>query len=152
MGLFRDTFATDVAQPEKRRRLVTRVLVVQYAVCAVFAALALAFWYFQVVGYERFREMAENNHQRTLALRAPRGIIFDRDQGVLVENRDSLVISIVREHSRDLDRTIRRLAEEVGVPVESVRETIRKHRNEPPYRPIPIVEDATLAQVAAVKA
>lgn len=150
MAFHPDPGSTDVAVPEKRRRLVTRLLVVQYAVAGVFAALALAFWYFQVVEYDRFYEMAESNHQRTLALRAPRGIIFDRDQRVLVENRDSMVISLVREHSRDLDQTIRRLAEAVGVPEETVRDIVRRHRNEPDYRPIPIVTDATLAQVAAV--
>ncbi len=138
--------------PEKRRKLVTRLYIVQYAVLAAFAVLALAFWYFQVVEHEKFREMAENNHQRTLGLRAPRGVIFDRDQNVLVENRDSFVISLVREHSRDLARTIALLSDVVGVPEASVREAIRKHRTEPAYRPIPIVEDATLAQVAAVTA
>jgi penicillin-binding protein 2 len=144
--------STDVAASEKRRRLTGRVLVVRYVVVAVFAALALAFWYFQVVEHDKFREMAENNHQRTLALRAPRGVIFDRDREVLVENRDELVISLVREHSRDLDQTIRRLSAIVGVPEETVREIVRRHRGEPSYRPIPIVEDATLAQVAAVTA
>ena len=47
--------------------------------------------------------MAENNHQRTLALRAPRGVLFDRDGRVLVENRHSFSISIVREHTKDLE-------------------------------------------------
>jgi penicillin-binding protein 2 len=145
-----DTGSTDVGVPQRRRRLVTRLIVVQSVVAAVFAVLALAFWYFQVVEHDRFLQLAENNHQRTLALRAPRGIIFDRDLGVLVENRDSMVISLVREHSHNLDRTITRLAEVVGVPVETVREIVRKHRNEPSYQPIPVVADATLAQVAAV--
>ncbi len=152
MAFLPNVGSAEVAVPQRRRRLVTRLVVVQCVVAAAFAALALAFWYFQVVEHDRFREMAENNHQRTLALRAPRGIIFDRDQAVLVENRDSMVISLVREHSRDLDRTIRRLAAVVGVPEATVREAVRRHRSEPSYRPIPIVEDATLAQVAAVTA
>ena len=41
------------------------------------------------------------------ALRAPRGVVFDRDGRVLVENRHSYSISIVREHTKDLNRTIR---------------------------------------------
>jgi penicillin-binding protein 2 len=141
-----------VALPEDRRKLVTRLIVVQYLVIAVFVALALAFWYFQVVQHEKFREMAENNHQRQLGLRAPRGVIFDRDSKVLVENRDSYVISLVREHSQNLDQTIRLLARVVDVDELAVRDTIRRHRTDPLYRPIPIVEDATLAQVAAVVA
>ena len=101
--------------PEDRRKLVTRLVVVQDRVIAGFVALALAFWYFQVVQHEKFREMAENNHQRPLDAAAPRGVIFDRDGKVLVENRDSFVISLVREHSDDLDRTIRLLARVVDV-------------------------------------
>jgi penicillin-binding protein 2 len=141
-----------VALPEDRRKLVTRLVVVQYLVIAVFVALALAFWYFQVVQHEKFRELAENNHQRTIGLRAPRGVLYDRNGKVLVENRDSFVISLVREHSRDLDSTIKRLARVVGVDEAAVREAVRHHRSDPLYRPIPIVEDATLAQVAAVTA
>ena len=40
----------------------------------------------------------------------------------------------------------------LGIDESIVRETIHKHRAEPSYRPIPIVQDATLAQVAAVTA
>jgi len=146
------TGSPGVALPDDRRKLVTRLIVVQYLVVVVFAVLALAFWYFQVVQHEKFRELAENNHQRTLGLRAPRGVLFDRGGKILVENRDSFVISLVREHSRDIDRTIRLLARVVGLSEAEVRDTIRKHRSEPSYRPIPIVEDATLAQVSAVTA
>ena len=35
---------------------------------------AISFWVLQVVQHAKFEEMAENNHQRTLALRAPRGV------------------------------------------------------------------------------
>src|SRR6202140_3882459 len=96
--------------------------------------------------------MAENNHQRTLALRAPRGVVFDRDGFVLVENRHSYSISIVREHTTDLNRTIRLLASVLGFEERGVREIVDRHRREPAYRPIVIVQDATLQQVAAVTA
>jgi len=143
---------SSVTVSEDRRKLVTRLTVLWYLVIVMFVALAMVFWYFQVVQYEKFREVAENNHQRTLGLRAPRGVMFDRHGKILVENRDSFVISVVREHSRDMDRTIRLLAQVVGLDEASVREVVRRHRGQPGYQPIPIVEDATLAQVAAVTA
>ena len=96
--------------------------------------------------------MAENNHQRTLALRAPRGILFDRNGKVLVENRHSFTISILREHSKDLDQTARLLARVAGLDLKQVQDIIERHRGEPSYRPILVVEDATLAQVAAITA
>ena len=72
-------------------------------IVGVFSVLAVSFWVLQVVQHAKFEEMAENNHQRTLALRAPRGMVFDRDGRVLVENRHSYSISIVREHTKDLE-------------------------------------------------
>ncbi len=127
-----------------------RLSVIQYGLTVVFVFLALAFWFLQVVQYGRYYELAENNHQRTLALRAPRGVLFDRDGRVLVENRDSCNISIVREHSRNLPETIRLLARVTGVDEARLRGTIRRRENEPRYRPIAVIEDASLAQVAAV--
>ncbi|HVZ21137.1 MAG TPA: penicillin-binding protein 2, partial [Vicinamibacterales bacterium] len=100
----------------------------------------------------KYKEMAENNNQRTLALRAPRGVVFDRDGRVLVENRHSFNISIVREHSKDLKRTIRELAAVTHLDPRQVQTIVDRHRTEPSYRPVVIIEDASLAQVAAVTA
>ena len=71
---------------------------------------------------------------------------------VLVENRSSFTISIVREHTTDLDRTVRVLSQVAGLNEADVRDLVNRHRREPSYRPIVVVEDATLAQVAAVLA
>ena len=141
-----------MAVQEDRRRVTTRLTVLQFLITLVFSALAVSFWVLQVVQHAMFEELAENNHQRTLALRAPRGVVFDRDGRVLVENRHSFSISIVREHTTDIDRTIRLLAEVIGMPESGVRAVVERHRREPSYRPITIVQDATLAQVAAVTA
>src|SRR5438046_366961 len=95
-----------MALHEDRRRIAVRLSILQYGLIVVFTALAVSFWVLQVVQHAKFKEMAENNIQRTLALRAPRGVVFDRDGRVLVENRHAFSISIVREHNTDLKRTI----------------------------------------------
>ena len=97
-----------MAIAEDKRRLALRVTVLQGVVAGAFVLLVGSFWFFQVGQYTRYKEMAENNHQRTLPLRAPRGVIFDREGRVIVENRNSFNISILREHSKDLERTIER--------------------------------------------
>src|SRR5690348_10055797 len=113
-----------MAQGEDRRKIGSRLTVLQYVIVVLFSMLAVSFWVLQVVQHAKFEEMAENNHQRTLALRAPRGVVFDRDGKILVENRQSYSISIVREHTRDLDRTIRLLAAVLAVDESRVREIV----------------------------
>src|SRR5437762_10548666 len=137
---------------EDRRKVTIRLAVLQYVVVVTFSVLAVSFWVLQVVQHAKYEEMAENNHHRTLALRAPRGLVFDRNGHVLVENRHSYSISIVREHTKDLNRTIRLLATVIGMEEAAVRDIVNRHRREPTYRPITIVQDASLAQVAAVTA
>jgi penicillin-binding protein 2 len=141
-----------MAIAEDRRRLTSRLTVLTVSIGVGFGLLAGSFWFLQVVQYAQFKEMAENNHQRTLTLRAPRGIVYDRNGQLLVENRNSFNISIVREHTKDLDRTVRVLAQVAGVDEKAVREIVDKHRREPSYRPIVVIQDATLAQVAGVTA
>jgi penicillin-binding protein 2 len=141
-----------MAIAEDRRRLSQRLMVLRVCIGVAFTLIASGFWFFQVVQHAQFKEMAENNHQRTLTLRAPRGIIYDRTGKLLVENRNSFNISIVREHTKDIDRTIRVLASVTGVEEKVVREIVDRHRREPSYRPIVVVQDATLSQVAAVMA
>src|SRR6186713_1632446 len=124
---------------EDRRRLSFRLTVLQWSTVGIFTALAMSFWFLQVVQHARYEEMAENNHQRTLALRAPRGVLFDRNGKILVENRHSFTISILREHSKDLDQTARLLARVAGLDLKQVQDIIERHRGEPSYRPIVVV-------------
>src|SRR3954469_3451836 len=141
-----------MASHEDRRRVGVRLSVLQGVIAVLFTVLAVSFWVLQVVQHAKFEEMAENNHQRTLALRAPRGVVFDRSGQVLVENRHSYSISIVREHTKDLKRTIQLLASVLKLPEPAVRDIVDRHRREPTYRPITVVQDASNAQVAAVMA
>lgn len=141
-----------MAIAEDKRRLASRVTTIQVAVFVIFLLLVGGFWFFQIAQGNKFREMAENNHMRTLPLRAPRGIIFDRHGRVVVDNRTSYNISILREHSRNLNRTIALLSQLTGVGTDEIREVVARHRHEPSYRPIVVINDATLDQVAAVAA
>jgi penicillin-binding protein 2 len=141
-----------MAVAEDRRRIGTRLVALQVGAIVMFAALGICFWVLQIVQHSKYEEMAENNHQRTLALRAPRGVMFDRHGKVLVDNRYSFTISIVREHTKDLDRTVRMLARVAGLDEKQVRQVVDRQRSEPTYRPIVVVEDASLAQVAAITA
>ena len=126
--------------------------VCQIGVALIFVVLAVSFWNFQVAQHGRFSEMAENNHSRSLTLRAPRGVVFDRDGRVLVENRYSLNLSLVRERVENLDATIQLFANVTQVDLGSVFDVIEQNAKVPEYQPIVIIADASLAQIAAVTA
>ena len=138
--------------PDDRRSLSMRLSAIQYIIAAGFSVLAIAFWVFQVAQHEKFKEMAENNHLRKLPLRAPRGVLFDRHGKVLVENQNTYNIALVREQTKDLDRTLNTLARAIGVDAAQLHDVVNRKRREPSYRPIVLVENATFPQVVAVRA
>ena len=137
---------------DDRRNLSLRLTALQVVVTTVFAALAVAFWVFQVAQHQKFDEMAENNHRRRLPLPAPRGVLFDRHGKVLVENQNTFNIALDREQSGDIDDTLRLLAAATGADEAKMRETVNRRRREPSYRPIVLVENATFEQVVAFRA
>jgi penicillin-binding protein 2 len=137
---------------DDRRSLSLRLSSVQIIVAVVFATLAVAFWVFQIAQYEKFRLMAEENQLRKLPLPAPRGVLFDRNGKILVENHNTFNIALVREQSKDLDQTLHTLALATGADEAAMRETVLRKRREPSYRPIVLIENASLEQVIAYSA
>src|SRR3954466_11979993 len=109
---------------EDRRQITIRLLILQFSIGIAFCVLVFGFWYFQIVQNAKFEELAANNHQRTISLRAPRGVMFDRNNKVLVVNRSSFTISIDREHTKDLDRTIQLLAQVAGLDEHELRDLV----------------------------
>jgi penicillin-binding protein 2 len=138
----------------KKRTSEGRLIGLRVLFVAGFSALAVAFWIIQVLMNDTYAERAQNNHLRTIPLRAPRGVLFDRHGQVLVENRSSFTIAIVRDQLQvqDLPATIERLAAVTGVDPELIREAVKRRQSEQRFRPLPVIEHATLAQVAAVAA
>ena len=137
---------------EDRRRTSSRLVTLQVGAIIWFVALAICFWVLQVVQHQDYLRMADSNYQRTLALRAPRGVLFDRNGKVLVENRNSYTISIVRENTKDMARTVSVISSVLRIDPAEVADVVERNRREPSYRPIVIVQDASLEQVAAVRA
>jgi penicillin-binding protein 2 len=95
--------------------------------------------------------MAQNNHLRAVPLRAPRGVLFDRNGRELVQNRRSWTITIVREPGTNVPEALNRLAGVLSLPPERVTEILTRQRRQPLFR-IPVVEHATMAQVVRVSA
>ncbi len=137
---------------DDRRSLTLRLSVLQYVVAIAFASLAVSFWVFQIAKHQQFREMADNNFRRELPLPAPRGVLFDRSGKILVANQNTFNIVLAREQTKDIDQTLQTLAEATGADAAQLKEIVNRKRREPSYRPIILIENATHAQVVAMRA
>ena len=75
-----------------------------WLVMFVFFILLVRIWYLQIFKGKEFTELAENNRIRLIRTIAPRGIVFDANGKMLVENRPSFDISIIPEDVKDIEK------------------------------------------------
>lgn len=134
---------------EDTRALHTRIGVLQALTLALMALLLAYFWYLQVLRGRYYRELAENNRIRTIAIAAPRGTLLDRHGRLLVENRPSFNVLLHPEDAENLDGTLGRLGQLLSTGEAAIRERLARRSR---LRPVVVKADASLADVAALEA
>ncbi|MGA1845417.1 MAG: penicillin-binding protein 2, partial [bacterium] len=115
-----------------------------------FFLLVSRIWYLQVVRGEEYRSLSEGNRIRLKRLRAPRGLLLDRNHKVLVQNRPSFTVSIVPEDVNDMDAVLTVLSQLIGTPPEEVRQIIKASPSLP-FEPITIKSDLSFREVALLE-
>ena len=88
-----------------------RVTGVMICVLVAFTVLLLRLLYLQIVMGEEYLILSLNNRIRLQSIDPPRGLIYDRNNQVLVENRPSFDVSITLKDARPVEKTIDKLAD-----------------------------------------
>jgi penicillin-binding protein 2 len=70
------------------------------------AILLLRLFYLQIIEGENYRRLSENNCIRLQNIDPPRGLIFDREGQILVDNRPSYDLSVVIKDARPLETSL----------------------------------------------
>ncbi|MFH1623738.1 MAG: penicillin-binding protein 2 [Pseudomonadota bacterium] len=136
---------------DNKRELKKRV-----SFCVVFATVAFAviisrLWYLQIIQGKNFRDLSENNRIRVNKILAPRGMIFDRKNRVLVDNYPSFDLSIILQDAKDPNKVINELSALLNTKVESFNEKLSKAGAHPPFKPIILKTELNHEQVALIE-
>jgi penicillin-binding protein 2 len=137
---------------EHRDDLVQRVRLLAGVVSGLLVLIAAGFWFVQIVQGDYYRLLAENNRLRKLPIQAPRGLIFDRDGRLLVENVPSYNLMLDRSRSLDLPRGLAFAARVLGREPAELAAVLARYRGVPDFKPVLLAENLTLSQVAGIGA
>jgi len=80
-----------------------RITGVIFCIAAAFSVLFIRVFYLQVMEGESYRRLSENNSIRLQSVDAPRGLIFDANRSLLVDNRPSFDLGIIIKDAKPLD-------------------------------------------------
>jgi penicillin-binding protein 2 len=136
------------------QNLRVRLQLIQALVLVVLGLLGVRLYLLQIINGTHYAEIAENQRIRLLPIRAPRGVIFDRNGNVLVDSRPIYSIILSREDTKGIDRytLIKPLSEGLMLDGEILRERFDQVKSQPAFESILIKEGATQADIAWVDA
>ncbi|WP_110664842.1 penicillin-binding protein 2 [Salinicola halophilus] len=128
-----------------RRRSLLAAFIIVLMAGGLFSRLV----YLQVIEHDVFITRSDNNRMRVEPLPPRRGLIHDRNGKLLAENRPTYNLTIVRERVDDLDQTLARLVDILGLPDDEVaRLRERSLQRQRPYQPALLMSDLTEDQIA----
>ena len=113
-----------------------RIMGVILCVVVAFAVLFMRLFYLQIMKGEEFMRLSENNSIRLEAIEAPRGLIYDTNGILLVDNRPSFDLSIILRDAKPLDQTLKKLALHLNISPEELAEKLEGCTGLSSYKPI----------------
>ncbi|MBN1114312.1 MAG: penicillin-binding protein 2 [Oligoflexia bacterium] len=125
-----------------------------YIILVIFlSVISLRLWYLQIYKGTQFKLYAEQNRIWQEKDRAPRGMIFDRNGKLLVDNRLSFDIIIRPQYLLDKENTIQKLSSMLEISEKNIKLELAKakSKNLPLFYPVVISEDVDRDKVALVE-
>lgn len=141
-GEFKDVAA-------ERRLFQRRTLVMLVMVLAMLGVLAGRMYQLQVVEHDVYRTLSDKNRVQVQSVAPPRGLVYDRNDVLLAENRPVFSVTLVPERIADLDETLAQLQRIMEISEEDL-ERFRRRLNEPrrPFQELPLRYDLTETEIA----
>ncbi|NWH04511.1 penicillin-binding protein 2 [Desulfobacter latus] len=118
----------------------------------IFGVLFLRLVYLQMIHGEEYRRLSTTNCVRLKSIKSSRGLIYDRNHNLLVDNRPAFDLTIVLEDAKPLKQTLERLSELTGDTYEDLTATIKKAGRSAFYKPVVLKRDITRNLLAVIEA
>ena len=118
---------------------------------AAFVILFVRLIYLQVISGEELRRLSLNNSIRLQSIDPPRGVVYDRNGKVLVDNRPSFDVSIILKDAEPLEQTLEKLSAYIRIPASDLMSTITQTKGRSSYKPIVLKQDIGRNALAALE-
>jgi penicillin-binding protein 2 len=128
-----------------------RLAIASYIIVGMIGVLLLGFWKLQVIDSDKYSTLAERNRVREIPIIAPRGRMLDRDGRVLVDNRPSFSVLLLRDDMAQVERHLGAISDGLGIPRADLKEQLNSTKNLAKFQPIIIKSDASPADVAFIE-
>ncbi|KPA18192.1 peptidoglycan glycosyltransferase [Candidatus Magnetomorum sp. HK-1] len=130
-----------------RQRLGGPLIVVLMA----FTILTIRLFYLQIIEGENYYTKSENNCIRLQRIPPERGLIYDQNGNLLVDNRPSFDVEIVPKDAKPYKHVLPDLSRYLNVPKSELIAKLKKARGSAAYRPVILKRDISRDVLAHIE-
>jgi len=109
-------------------------------------------WYLQIIHGEQLKRYSELNRLKETKILAPRGLIFDRHNNILVDSLPDPELIITPQYINDLKKAAEDIASIVKIAPQHIIEKVKiGEKKYGPFRPVVIKKHLNLDQITRLK-
>lgn len=112
----------------ERRLFQRRAMVMLVFVLVLMTGLLARMYQLQIVEHEIYTTLSDKNRVQVQSVPPPRGLVYDRNNVLLAENRPVFSLTVVPERVGDMDATLARLSDILSIADEDLERFERRLR------------------------
>lgn len=116
-----------------------------------FFVIIARLWYLQIYQGDIFYQFSLENRLRKEVVKAPRGMIFDRNNEMLINNIPRFDAIVVPQFLKNRKKTLEKLSQILELDVDSIKKILRKNSGQARYRPVTIKKNISLKEVSVIE-
>ncbi|MBO6850580.1 MAG: penicillin-binding protein 2 [Marinobacter sp.] len=143
-GEFKDVAA-------ERRLFQRRTTVMLGVVLFMLGILVARMYQLQIVEHDIYTTLSDKNRVQVQSVAPPRGLVYDRNEELLAENRPVFGVTLVPERVDGMENTLGKLASILSISEEDM-ERFQRRLREPrrPFQPLPLRYDLNEQEIASL--
>lgn len=134
-----------VRQHQERADIISNIIVISFAI--ILARL----WYLQIYHGKMFFAYSLENRLRKDVVRAPRGMIFSRNNTLLTHNVPRFDAIITPQYFDSPEDTVPYLAQILDLTPDNIYKTLKRYQGQAKYLPIVIKKNISRREVAIIE-
>ncbi len=110
--------------------------------------------FLQIFSGDELRRRSEEQRLKRVTIQAPRGMIFDRNGTLLIDNQAAFDLEITPQYlkeSKRKDEILEKLSKLVDIPIEQIKKKLKKARYQAAFVPVKIKTDLSRDEVAKIE-
>lgn len=144
-----------LGQEEQIKEFQNRFKYVYFFLFIGFGVLLLRLIYLQIIRGDQMRQFSEENRIKKVKIRAPRGMLFDRNRTLLIDNRPDFDLEVIPQYLKESKKekmVLGKLSQLLKIPEKTLQKELQKAKNQPLFIPIKIKTNLSWQEVALLEA